>query len=815
MSLRKKTLLITGITLACLFLILYIAANFMIRNSFVQMEEDHALDNLRRIETAFQEDIIALDMTAFDWATWDETYQFIENVNEDYITNHLSNPNFVNLRLNFMVFLNLSGEVIYEKGFNLDEEQKAPVPAGIAELAADLFSQESVDDINGLVLLPEGPVIFGSRPIVTSEGTGPARGTLVVGRLLGHNEVQRLSQRTLMPVEAFPYNQFILPPSSLAGGDNSGSSFINRINTRTITASKVLDDVFGNPSIVLQADMPREIYLAGRNLIRRLIFSFMGIGFLLSAAILIFLEKTVLSRISFLSDGIREIGDSGSLVKRLEVQSQNDELSLLSGNINRMLDELEHSQQRMLITDNMLDLVVQVDVQGTIQYVSPSHKVILGYDSDEMLGTSVFNLIHPDDLPAVLNAHQSAMLSLHPERAEFRYLHADGRYIWIESIGNPLYNEGGEHDGVIISSRDITDRKEIEEQLKYLSLYDSLTSLYNRTYFEQEMKRLKNSRNTPVAVIVCDVDGLKLSNDSLGHDAGDELLKAAAMVIKESFRQEDIVARIGGDEFAVLLPNSTPELVAQANRRIREAINDYNNTKPQHYLSISIGYAIGDNSAHIGDLFKEADNNMYREKLHHSQSARSATVQILMKALEARDFVTEGHADRLQELVAVIGKALGFTDSKMTSLRLLAQFHDIGKVGIPDRILFKRGQLSKEEREEMQRHCEIGHRIDLSAPDLVPIADWILKHQEWWNGRGYPFGLRGDDIPLECRILAIADAYDAITSNRPYRKALSHEKAIDELKKCAGKQFDPQLVKIFVNIFHIDTDEKETALSSR
>jgi len=187
---------------------------------------------------------------------------------------------------------------------------------------------------------------------------------------------------------------------------------------------------------------------------------------------------------------------------------------------------------------------------------------------------------------------------------------------------------------------------------------------------------------------------------------------------------------------------------------------------------------------------------MYREKLHRSQSARSAIVQTLMKALEARDHITEGHADRLQNLVVNLAMAIELPEHRINDLRLLAQFHDIGKVGIPDRILLKPGPLTTEEANEMWRHCEIGYRIAMSSPDLIPIADWILKHHEWWNGKGYPLGLKGEEIPLECRILPIVDAYDAMTSDRPYRKAMSHEKAVRELRRCAETQFDPLLVDI-------------------
>jgi len=353
----------------------------------------------------------------------------------------------------------------------------------------------------------------------------------------------------------------------------------------------------------------------------------------------------------------------------------------------------------------------------------------------------------------------------------------------------------------VVSLLDITERKHIEQQLKYLSFHDSLTGLYNRAFFEEEMRRLGNERYQPIGIIMCDVDGLKLVNDTLGHHAGDELLVAASNIIKDCFRKSDIVARIGGDEFAVILPNSDRNVVKRACSNIQNALAKYNTRNTKYAINLSIGFAVREEPCvNIDELFKEADNNMYREKLHHKESARSAIVHALMRALAARDFITEGHAERLQHLVASMAVVIGIPERNAADLRLLAQFHDIGKVGVPDRILFKPGPLTSEERSEIERHCSIGHRIALSAPDLAPIADWILKHHEWWDGGGYPLGLKGTEIPLECRILAIADAYDAMTSDRPYRKAITHEEAVKELERCAGSQFDPVLTPKFIQV---------------
>jgi len=360
---------------------------------------------------------------------------------------------------------------------------------------------------------------------------------------------------------------------------------------------------------------------------------------------------------------------------------------------------------------------------------------------------------------------------------------------------------------------EIQDRKQIEAKLRvsedkykklyeeslYLSLHDALTGLYNRAFFEEEMKRIAGSREQTAGMMVCDVDGLKLINDTLGHKAGDLVLKAVATILMKSFRPDDIVARIGGDEYAVILHHNLERIFEENSRKISEKINTYNIENPTVPISLSMGFAVSrELSVDMGALFKEADNSMYREKLHRYKSSRSAIVQTLMKTLEARDVQTEGHSNRMQELVSFIANALGMPDKYIADLRLLARFHDVGKVGIPDNILLKPGRLTEEEIIVMRQHCEIGYRIARSAPDLTPIADWILKHQEWWDGNGYPLGISGEQIPLECRILTIADAYDAMTSDRPYRKAMSHEAALNELTRCAGTQFDPKLVGLFV-----------------
>ncbi len=359
---------------------------------------------------------------------------------------------------------------------------------------------------------------------------------------------------------------------------------------------------------------------------------------------------------------------------------------------------------------------------------------------------------------------------------------------------------------VVSIVRDITDRIRHEKELTYISLHDQLTGLYNRRYFEKEIRRLDSSREHPIAVISADLDGLKLVNDTIGHSEGDRYLQAGAELLKSALRESDVLARVGGDEFALLLPRTGKAAAELLVNRIRRRLEQYNLEQKSLPLSISLGLAVSESPDYsLEEVFRMADNNMYTEKLEQGKKARAEIVSSLLSSLFERGNLAEGEREQVQQLVIRLGQALKLSEDHLARLALFAQVYDLGKVGLPDSIVHSSmqsnaGELTEAEREALHRHPETGYRIASSSPELADVADFVLKHHENYDGSGYPLGLKEDAIPVECRILSIAVAYSAMTSPRPYAETLSHEEALAELKCCAGSQFDPEVVEAFAKM---------------
>ena len=386
-------------------------------------------------------------------------------------------------------------------------------------------------------------------------------------------------------------------------------------------------------------------------------------------------------------------------------------------------------------------------------------------------------------------------------------LKIEGRTIGVmvvQSYTNPsLYSKSDIKLMEFVSSQVATaiERKSSEEKIKHLSFHDALTGLYNRAYFEEELERYNFPRYYPLSIVMLDVNGLKVINDTFGHQEGDRLLQHLSQILTSVSRQGDILARIGGDEFAILLPSTTSEEAHKFCQRIKKACQQDKIELIYLRPNISLGHATQEGKyKDVNSLLKVADRNMYQDKLFNGKSREKHFLEAFRIILAERDPHTSDHAQRLQELALSLGKRVGLTEYQLGNLKLLSLLHDIGKIGIPDSILFKTYILTPSEWKKMREHSRIGYRMAKNIPDFASIAQEILYHHEHWDGTGYPDGLKGEKIPLLSRIISIIDAYDVMQFRRPYKGAISKTKALKEIKRCAGTQFDPQLVEIFLKI---------------
>ena len=373
----------------------------------------------------------------------------------------------------------------------------------------------------------------------------------------------------------------------------------------------------------------------------------------------------------------------------------------------------------------------------------------------------------------------------------------NGENLYTEIIKTPVLNDNNEVSGIIGLLLDITDRKKIEKKLKYLSYTDILTKVYNRTCFEEKAKKIFKEENLPMGIIMGDTNGLKIVNDTLGHEEGDELLKLTTKVLKDVCKGNELIFRIGGDEFAIIIPKAKEN---ECETLIKNIIDSFNNYKHDLIkISIALGYSVTyDLDKSIYDTLKEAEDMVYRKKLLEKNSFNSSVISSLQATLQEKSLETKAHTERVVENSIKIGERLSLPLSVMDELILVAKLHDIGKIGINESILLKSDNLTEEEFGIIKSHTEKGYRIIKAANHLESVAKGVLTHHERWDGNGYPLKLKEDKIPLIARIVSVADAYDVMTTNRVYKNALSKDEAIRELKKNSGKQFDPNIVKVFI-----------------
>jgi len=471
------------------------------------------------------------------------------------------------------------------------------------------------------------------------------------------------------------------------------------------------------------------------------------------------------------------------------------------------LAESERSKAMVLANLPGMAYRCKNDHEWTMIYVSDGCYELTGHKPESLIGNaevSYNDLINPGYREIVRREWDETIREKRVFRGEYPITKVTGESIWVYEQGQAIYDENGEVEaleGLII---DVSAKKNKEKQVEYLRTHDTLTGAYNRRFYLEKKGEMERDLSLlPVSVIIGDIDGLKLINDAFGTEKGDMLLSTAVQIISRCIREQDVFARLGGDDFAILMPSTESADAQSVVQTIEEELYKFNVLAGSDFdrVHMTFGFATKDMpDISLASVRKLAEENMNKRKLLRRKSLHSAIVESIKQTMSARSQLTEDHSERLTELTREVGLRMHLNQVELSELELLATLHDIGKIGVNDDILNKPGKLTPEEWAQMRRHTEIGYRIAMASAELIPIADFILTHHERWDGKGYPQGLSGTTIPLISRILSVVDAYDAMTQDRPYRNAMAQKDAKEELIANSGSQFDPDVVRIFLLI---------------
>lgn len=469
---------------------------------------------------------------------------------------------------------------------------------------------------------------------------------------------------------------------------------------------------------------------------------------------------------------------------------------------------IEKSNEYMMlktIIDNVPSLIFYKD--ENLRYVGLNKACEEFYKAkgvSEIIGKNDLELPLEREFVETCYEHDKIVLAsketLHIEEKVF--IDENQGYKIFQTIKTPVFNKNNKVVGLVGVVRDMTEYKLEAERLTYLSYTDSLTGLYNRFYFYKKIEELKAEEEQSIGIIFGDVNGLKLVNDILGHNDGDKFLIEIANCLKQCCDGVGIPVRWSGDEFCIIISKASPELCRELIDAIKKEFSGklYKNFN----LTIALGHSIMNKNDNIDNVLANAEVEAYKQKTLSSKAISISTIESLNQSLQKKNLETKEHTERVAQYCERVGRIMNLNEESIEKLVLVGRLHDIGKIGISEELLLKPGRLDEDELEIMKTHTEKGYRMALILPELSYVAREILTHHERWDGTGYPLGLKGEEIPLISRIVAVVDAYDAMINRRSYRKVMTFEEAVLELKSCAGKQFDPRVVEIFCNIVEVE-----------
>jgi diguanylate cyclase (GGDEF)-like protein/PAS domain S-box-containing protein len=803
-------LLLIVILSICLVRALFLNFNDKTENALAAQDFNRALAIIRHEESS-------LENPVKDWASWDDSFNFINGTNHNFVDVNLQDSTFTSLDINYMGFLDLKGNHVYSKTYGISKAEESSFEE---ELVQNLKTGENypqflarLTPITGLVMISGKPVLISISPVTTSDGKSASNGVIIFGRLVNNKLLGYLKEVLKLDINFYmPTDQKIM--ELLKNSQKPNNSFDDSIiyikkSTDSVETYAQVLNIYKNSPLYMTLNTKRSMYQDGLTFIAYASLTFIIIFLVFSSLSLFTLERLVFQRLEKLNEFMNSVKNKKKTSETISLPG-NDEISNLAMSANNMLTEIDSYYRETKLNEERFKLILEATNEGYFDtnpknnsYFNTNWLEYLGYDNQKSYDdyVAVTQIIHPDDRDKYLNAFNECLTGNSNKLfLEYRVQRKSGEWLWLQMRGKIVESESSKNPRRLIGTiADITEQKNYEMENLYLSQTDVVTTLKNRTFVEAQLVKADKCTSCQSWIIMGDVNGLKLINDTFGHHEGDRLLRTIGEILKKCCSSEDIPARWGGDEFIILIKDNPVEYVDNLIRDIKKECS--NITVFPTPISISWGRA--QKNCQVKDIkgvIRLAEERMYRNKLLESRSAKSSILRSLEQSLHEKHIETEEHTRRIANICVQIGRRMGLTQEELDEVVLLGLLHDIGKIGIPEAILLKPDKLTQDEWEIMKTHSEIGYRIALSTPELAHVAEKILSHHEHYDGSGYPRGLKNKEIPKLSRLLSIVDSYDVMTHTRLYKDAMNAESAVQEVQKCSGKQFDPEMVEQFLTI---------------